>query len=160
MQDHGSLVAVLNSTWFASGLEPGIQTRLAELSRTFTAEAGQELFREGDESEVFGVVIKGRVALRTLVPERGDFTILTVEPGDVYGWSAVVPPYRSTSTAVAIETLEAITFEGPALRAALREDAALAQALYPRILVAVARRLTATRVQLMDLFAAEEVRSW
>ena len=160
MQDQASLVAVLNSTWFASGLEPGIQTHLAELSRTFTAEPGQELFREGDESVVFGVVIKGRVALRTRVPERGDFTILTVEPGDVYGWSALVPPYRSTSTAVAIEAVEAITFEGPALRAALREDAALAQALYPRVLVAVARRLNATRVQLLDLFAAEQVRTW
>jgi len=126
----------------------------------FTAEPGQELFREGDESEVLGIVIKGRVALRTRVPERGDFTILTVEPGDVYLWSALVPPYRATSTAVAIEALEAITFEGPALRAALREDAALAQALYPRVLVAVARRLNATRVQLLDLFAAEQVRTW
>ncbi len=160
MQDHGSLVAVLNSTWFASGLEPGIQMRLAEFSRTFAAEPGQELFREGDESKSFGVVTKGRVALRTHVPERGDFTILTVEPGDVYGWSALVPPYRATSTAVAIEAVEAITFEGPALRAALREDAALAQALYPRVLVAVARRLNATRVQLLDLFAAEQVRTW
>ena len=160
MQDQASLVAVLNSTWFASGLEPGIQTRLAELSRTFTAEPGEELFREGDESEVLGVVIKGRVALRTHVAERGDLTILTVEPGDIYLWSALVPPYRATSTAVAIETLEAITFEGPALRAALREDAALAQALYPRVLVAVERRLNATRVQLLELFAAKEVRTW
>ena len=160
MQDQASLVAVLNSTWFASGFAPGIQTRLAELGRTFTAEPGQELFREGDESHVLGIVIKGRVALRTRVPERGDFTILTVEPGDVYLWSALVPPYRATSTAVAIEQLEAITFEGAALRAALREDAELAQALYPRLLVAVARRLNATRVQLLDLFAAEEVRTW
>ena len=160
MQDQASLVAVLNSTWFASGLEPGIQTRLAELSRTFTAEPGEELFREGDESEVLGVVIKGRVALRTHVAERGDLTILTVEPGDIYLWSALVPPYRATSTAVAIEALEAITFEGPALRAALREDAALAQALYPRVLVAVERRLNATRVQLLELFAAKEVRTW
>jgi CRP/FNR family transcriptional regulator, cyclic AMP receptor protein len=160
MQDQASLVAVLNSTWFASGLEPGIQTRLAELSRAFTAEPGQELFREGEESEVLGVVIKGRVALRTHVAERGDLTILTVEPGDIYLWSALVPPYRATSTAVAIEALEAITFEGPALRAALREDAKLAQALYPRVLVAVERRLNATRVQLLDLFAAKEVRTW
>jgi CRP-like cAMP-binding protein len=160
MQDQASLVAVLNSTWFASGLEPGIQTRLAELSRTFTAEPGEELFREGDESEVLGIVIKGRVALRTHVAERGDLTLLTVEPGDIYLWSALVPPYRATSTAVAIEALEAITFEGPALRAALREDAALAQALYPRVLVAVERRLNATRVQLLDHFAAKEVRSW
>src|SRR5665811_861663 len=120
----------------------------------------RDSFREGDESEVLGVVIKGRVALRTHVAERGDLTLLTVEPGDIYLWSALVPPYRATSTAVAIETLEAITFEGPALRAALREDAALAQALYPRVLVAVERRLNATRVQLLELFAAKEVRTW
>ena len=43
MQDQASLVAVLNSTWFASGLEPAVQTRLAALSRMVTAEAGQEL---------------------------------------------------------------------------------------------------------------------
>ncbi len=160
MQDQASLVAVLNSTWFASGFAPAIQTRLAELSRPYTAEPGTELFREGDESNILGIVIMGRVALRTLVPERGDVTILTVEPGDVFGWSAVVPPYRVTSTAIAIEPVEAIAFDGRPLRAALREDPVLAQALYPRLLVAVSRRLNATRTQLLDLFAAEQVRTW
>ena len=33
-------------------------------------------------------------------------TILTVEPGDIFGWSAIVPPHRATSTAVAIEPVE------------------------------------------------------
>ena len=33
--------------------------------------------------------------LRVRVPERGPITILTVEPGDVVGWSAVVPPFRA-----------------------------------------------------------------
>ncbi len=60
----------------------------------------------------------------------------------------------------AIEPVEAIAFDGPPLRAALREDPVLAQALYPRLLVAVSRRLNATRLQLLDLFAAEQVRTW
>lgn len=160
MQDQASLVAVLNSTWFASGFAPAIQTRLAELSRPYAAQVGTELFKEGDPSDILGIVIQGRVALRTLVPERGDVTILTVEPGDVFGWSAIVPPYRVTSSATAIEPLEAIAFDGAPLRAALREDPVLAQALYPRVLVAVTRRLNATRTQLLDLFAAEQVRTW
>src|SRR3989304_1146259 len=46
----------------------------------------------------FGLARSGRVALRLHVPGRGQVTILTVEPGDIYGWSAIVPPYRSTST--------------------------------------------------------------
>ncbi len=160
MQDQASLLALLNSTWFASGLDPATQTRLASLAEPFSAEPGVELFREGDSATIFGVVAHGRIALRTHVPERGDYTILTIEPGDVFGWSALVPPYRSTSTGVAIEAVEAIVFEVPALRAALREDAPLAQAIYPRLLVAVNRRLNATRVQLLDLFAAEQVRTW
>ena len=160
MQDQASLLAVLNTSWFASGLDPATQTRLAALARPYVAEPGEELFREGDSAVLFGVVVRGRVALRTHVPERGDFTILTIEPGDVFGWSALVPPYRSTSTGVAIESMEAIAFEVPALRAALREDAPLAQAIYPRLLVAVNRRLNATRVQLLDLIAAEQVRTW
>lgn len=160
MQDQATLIATLTTTWFAAGLDPAISARLAALARPWSADAGTEIFHEGDPSDLLGIVVRGRVALRTLVPERGEVTILTVEPGDIYGWSAIVPPYRATSTAVAIEPVDAIVLAGPDLRAALREDAALAQALYPRVLVAVARRLNATRLQLLDLFAAEQVRSW
>ena len=160
MQDQASIVASLNSSWFASGLEPETATRLAELAHAYHAEPGEELFHEGDPSDLFGVVIRGRIALRTLVPERGEITILTIEPGDVFGWSTVVPPYRSTSNATAIEAVEAIVFEAAGIRAALRTDCELAIALYPRIMLAVSRRLTATRHQLLDLYAAEEVRSW
>ncbi len=155
MNETAALVAALNTSWFASGLSEKAQSRLAELGRRFTAEPGSELFREGETSSTFGILVHGRIALRTLVPERGDITILTVEPGDVYLWSALVPPYRASSTGVAIEPIEAIVFEGTALRAALREDCELSAALYPRLLVAVARRLHATRLQMLDLFATK-----
>ncbi len=160
MNETAALVAALNTSWFATGLSEKAQTRLAELGRRFTAEPGTELFREGESSDTFGILVHGRVALRTLVPERGDITILTVEPGDVYLWSALVPPFRASSTGTAIEPIEAIIFEGAALRAALRDECELAMALYPRLLVAVARRLYATRLQMLDLFATEQVKEW
>ena len=160
MNETAALVAALNTSWFASGLSEKAQTRLAELGRRFTAEPGTELFREGESSDTFGILVHGRVALRTLVPERGDITILTVEPGDIYLWSALVPPYRASSTGTAIEAIESIIFEGAGLRAALRDECELAAALYPRVLVAVARRLYATRLQMLDLFATQQVREW
>ena len=101
-------------------------------------------------------MLTGRVALRTLVPERGMVTILTVEPGDVLGWSAIVPPHRATSTSVAIEPVTLLELPGERFRALLRADHALAASVYPRVLQAVARRLSATRFQLLDLFAREE----
>jgi CRP-like cAMP-binding protein len=125
-----------------------------------TADAGEVLLREGSETTQLGVVRSGRVALRLQVPGRGTPTVLTVEAGDVFGWSAVVPPYRATSTAIAIEPSELLVFEARALRDALDEDEDLAAALYPRLLRAVARRLEATRLQLLDVFARAEEAAW
>jgi CRP-like cAMP-binding protein len=115
--------------------------------------------REGDVAPPFGIVSEGRVALRLLVPERGAVTILTVEPGDIVGWSAVVPPYRSTSTAIAVEPTRIVQIDAASLRALLRHDPDLAATVYPRVLEALARRLGATRHQLLDLYARDPVRS-
>ena len=115
--------------------------------------------REGAAVDSLGVVVDGRLAIRLNVPGRGVVTVLTVEPGDFIGWSALVPPHRATSTVVALEPTTVVTFDGPALRAALDADPALAAAVLRRVLDAVARRLAATRTQLLDLFARAEQRT-
>lgn len=161
----GAIVAALNSTWFGAGLPAETQARLAALGHIEAIPIGTEILREGEIAQEFAILISGRIALRMLVPERGMVTILTVEKGDVIGWSAIVPPHRATLTVVAIEPVQALVFDGEALRAALRADHALAATLYPRVLQTVSRRLTATRLQLLDLFAREEfaresLRAW
>ena len=96
-----------------------------------------------------------------LVPERGMVTILTVEPGDLYGWSAIAAPKRATSTVVAMEPERAHqpstgwTSGWPWPR-----TTASRPALYPRVLEAVSRRLGATRLQLLDLFTQPERDAW
>jgi CRP-like cAMP-binding protein len=149
-------IAALSASWFGAGLSPQAVTRLAEIAYLRTAEAGAELTREGQVTDALSIVLSGRVALRMLVPERGMVTILTVEPGDVVGWSAIVPPHRGTANAVAIEPVRLLELPGEPLRALLRTDHALAASVYPRVLQAVSRRLAATRLQLLDLFAREE----
>lgn len=150
-------VSALSASWFGAGLSPEAVARLAGIAVMRTVEPGTELTREGELTAALGIVLSGRVALRTLVPERGMVTILTVEPGDVVGWSALVPPHRATSAAIAIEPVALLELDGEQLRALLRADHALAASLYPRVLQAVGRRLSATRLQLLDLFARE---SW
>jgi CRP-like cAMP-binding protein len=143
----------LATGWFGAGLSPHALAGLRASAILRDYAPGTPLMREGDETHPFGIVSSGRVALRLLVPERGAVTILTVEPGDVVGWSALVPPFRATSTAVAVEPTRILEFEGPTLRRMLREDPALAATVYPRVLEAMARRLGATRHQLLDLYA-------
>ena len=151
--DNASLVALLNATWFGANLPPETQVRLAGLARRYQAGAGTTLLAEGQLANELGSVLSGRVSLRTLVPEEGWITILTVEPGDIFGQSAVVAPYRSTSTVVALQPVDVLALDGPGLRAALAADHDLAAELYPRLLQALARRLSATRLQMLDLFA-------
>ena len=149
-------VAALSTSWFGAGLSPEAMARLAGIAELRDIPPETELTREGQVTEDLAIVLAGRVALRTLVPERGMVTILTVEPGDIVGWSALVPPHRASSTAIAIEPVRALVLDGDRLRALLRGDHALAASVYPRVLQAVGRRLTATRLQLLDLFAREE----
>jgi CRP-like cAMP-binding protein len=160
MSTHSMLDGALASGWFGAGLPEAVRARLVDLAGLTSHAAGALVVREGAPVDSLGVVVDGRLAIRLNVPGRGVMTVLTVEPGDFIGWSALVPPYRATSTIVALEPTSVVTFEGPALRAALDADPALAAVVYRRVLDAVARRLAATRTQLLDLFAAAEPDRW
>lgn len=153
MDDYSAVITMLNHTWFGSDLAPQTQERLAKLGEIQDFEAEEVILHEGQEATEMGILISGRLALRTLVPERGPVTILSVEPGDIFGWSAVLADTKAQSTVVATERSQALVIEGTKLRAALKDDHALAVSLYPRVLQAVARRLRQTRLQLLDLFA-------
>ena len=113
----------LRDTWFGTRLDTGTLARLESLVRSASFDAGAEILREGDPTTAIGVVARGRVALRLRVPERGPTTILTVEAGDIIGWSAVVPPHRATSTVVALVPTEVLLLEGSSLRRQLDTDA-------------------------------------
>jgi CRP/FNR family cyclic AMP-dependent transcriptional regulator len=154
------IAARLAQTWFGAQLSTRAVTELAGAAELRAYPAGATILREGGETEELIVVLSGRVALRTLVPERGPVTILTVEPGDVVGWSALVAPHRSTSTAIAVEPVEAVVLRAVELRASLAADPELAAAVYPGLLDALGRRLVATRTQLLDLYAGQDAVPW
>jgi CRP/FNR family cyclic AMP-dependent transcriptional regulator len=151
MTTHGVL-DVLQETWFATGFAPRTLERLAQLGRVIDIPAGTTVVREGLPCDVLGVVISGRIALRLAIPGGPERTILTVLPGDVFGWSAVLPHPIATSTGVAVAPSTAVVFDGEQLRPGLAEDCELAAALFERLLISVSRRLVATRTQLLDLY--------
>ena len=86
------------------------------------------------------------------VPGGGDRTLITVEEGDLYGWSTILPGAIATSTGVAVVDSEAILFRRERLISAIAADCELRSAVQAWVLAAVVRRLTATRLQLLDLY--------
>ncbi len=147
-----SLTMLLGDTWFGAELPPGALARLSTVGRIVELPAEHVVVEEGTPCAAMGIVLEGRIALRLALPGLGDRTILTVEPGDVFGWSAVLGLPLSTSTGVTTEPTTAILFARDGLRAALDADAELGAVVYRRLLGCVSRRLSATRMQLLDVY--------
>jgi CRP-like cAMP-binding protein len=142
------------------GLPSGPRERLLELVTRRVLDPGATFMHEGDVTKSMSIIVRGRVALRLRVPERGAVTILTLDPGDIVGWSAIVAPYRATTSATTLEPTELATIPADALRAILAADNEVAAVFLPRVMETISARVAATRDQLLDLFRGVEVDPW
>jgi CRP/FNR family transcriptional regulator, cyclic AMP receptor protein len=125
---------------------------IAGCGRNTGFEAGQYLFREGDQADTFYLVRHGRVTLETFVPGRGALTVQTVDEGDVVGWSWLFPPYRWHFDARTLDPVRAVAFDGACLRRECDEDNSLGYELLGRFSPVMLERLQATRMQLLDVY--------
>jgi CRP-like cAMP-binding protein len=141
-------------SWFGPAFGEAARGRLHELAHRYDALPRTTLLREGDITPALSIVAAGRVALTERVAGRGSITLLTVEAGDVFGWSALVKPYTAMATVTSLEPVEIVAFDGPALRAAMAEDASLSAAVWAKVSQALSKRLMATRHQLLDLYGS------
>jgi CRP/FNR family transcriptional regulator, cyclic AMP receptor protein len=138
---------------FASGLEPTQVARLAELGKIRRWGSGELLFREGDRDTALYLVIEGRIALDVAHPKRGRMVLMTIGPGEVFGWSSLLGgKSRKAASARAVEETSALALDADRLIALCDSDPRLGYTLMKRVLHVVEERLKATRMQVMDLF--------
>jgi CRP-like cAMP-binding protein len=149
MQTLDELVAL--SPVFA-GLDDAQLDLISGCGRIAPFDGGERLFREGDPADTFFLVRRGRVALTTHVPGRGEITIETLEPGEVVGWSWLFEPYRWHFDARAVDDVGAIAFDGACLRGKCDADPALGYELMRRFAQVMIDRLQHTRTRLLDLY--------
>ncbi len=140
---------------FIKGLTPAQVAAVAGCARNERFEPGRYLFREGEEANHFYIVRQGRVAVEIGAPPHGPIIIQTVTDGDILGWSWLIPPYRWRFSAQAKELTRAIALDGRCMRQKCEEDHDLGYELLKRFADVVGQRLDATRIQLLDLYAAE-----
>ena len=109
--------------------------------------------REGDPADEFFLIRRGAVAIETEVPGRGAVTLETLGPGEILGWSWLVPPYRSAFGARALDAVHVIALDGACLRGKCERDPALGFDLLKVVATVFVRRLEETRMRLLDLYA-------
>jgi len=113
---------------------------------------GDYVMREGEAADTFFLVRHGAVALEVGSPGRRPLVIETLGDGDVLGWSWLVPPYRVRFDARAIGLVRALAINAKCLRGKCDEDCALGLEFYRHFVPVVVDRLTATRLQMLDMY--------
>jgi CRP/FNR family cyclic AMP-dependent transcriptional regulator len=127
--------------------------KLAPMASVECAAAKVVLFKEGALCDRVFFVIDGIVALDMYVPQRDPTRILTVGGGELLAWSAVLSDQRMTATATVLDDARFIALAAQPLRQLCDADHEIGFAFMRCMASALSRRLLATRLQLLDLFA-------
>jgi CRP/FNR family transcriptional regulator, cyclic AMP receptor protein len=141
----------LRQCTFFEEFAPRHVDKLKTLGSAIRFDKDEIVFREGDESSLFYVLVSGRIGLEATCGGR-KLRILTLFPGDDLGWSAVLNRPRQFQ-ARALEPVEAMAFEVSRLRDACAANPYFGCAFLERLLRAAAERLDSTRLQLATALA-------
>jgi len=154
MSDNDGLDRLLAVHPFFDGMPPAVRKVVAGCATNERFAAGQWVFRENDAADRFYLIRHGSVAIEVALPGREPLTVQTLHDGDIMGWAWMVPPYRWTTDARATADTRLLSLNGKCLRGKFDRDPALGYAMHQRFLPVVAQRLAATRLQLIDMYAA------
>ncbi len=145
---------------FLNRFSSSAQEKILSLSEPSKFSAGETIFEEGAPSLYLYLVKSGRVSIEVHIPAWGRRTILTVGPGELFSWSALIEPRLETASARAVVDTEVLRIKGGSLMDACREDPELGFQLYRALAEVVSDRLASTRRQLLAGVAwPEEARS-
>ena len=150
----GMVAARISAHPFFAALTDAQRAALAEDAITETFTAGQRLFDEGGIADRFWLIEQGNIALDMRIPGRGDQIVETLGPGTVLGWSWLHPPYRWHFGAVARVPTTTIAFDAASVRRRCDADPAFGYAALCLFTPVIIERLQATRLRLLDLYAA------
>jgi len=106
----------LNRLTIFQELDENEMNLLRPLFEPFSCRTGNFIFQQGAPAEFLYLVTSGTVDMSFKPDDGSPITISHVEKDGLFGWSAVVGSEKYTSSAVAIEDVEAVRVRGSELR--------------------------------------------
>ncbi len=130
-----------------------------EFVETIAVEGEERLFvaddmiaSEGGEADVLYLVLEGKVALELEAADRPPITVQTVGPGELVGWSWLVPPHRWRFNVRALKRTRLVALDGGIIRRTLHARPDWGFEFMVRFMPLLAERLENTRIQLLDIY--------
>jgi CRP-like cAMP-binding protein len=159
---------VLNSLirWspFFSELKDEQVAHIARAAHEEKVESGHIFFHEGEELDTFYLLKQGSVNITISVPDRNQkhslvdqithnlkhleaISVSTIGVGDIFGWSALVPPCKSTANAIASTPCHVIAVDCRKLRPIFEEDRDFAYSMVIKAAQTIRSRLRDRRIE-------------
>lgn len=145
-------LAALKNLHLLDGLSDEQLAVLAGIAECVQFAERETIFREGDPANDVYFVVEGSVSLEMCSPGTGCHRILTLGPGELLGWSPVLEQERLTATARAETVVSAVKINGRQLLGLCDQDPRLGYEFMKRAALALARRLSATRLQVLNVY--------
>lgn len=136
---------------FAAGMDPAVLRTIVGCCSNAAYRPGEYIFREGEAADNFYLIRHGVVALEIHVPQGPPIVVETLEAGDIFGWSWLVPPYRWSNDARANEQTRLLKLDAACLRRKMEDDRDLGYEIYKRFLPIMAQRLATNRLRIVEL---------
>ena len=143
------LVEVLRAHPFSEGMPETLVKKLASLARPVEFDEDEIVFRSGERSMNFCLLICGSAAVEIRTPYYG-FCVETLGPGDAFGWSRLLDDHHTVFQVRAREPISAVFLDGKKLTEACRKDPKLGAEVYYRLARIVAKRVRATEDRLAE----------
>ena len=141
---------------FFEGLSPKFLDLISGCGRNVKFEKGAYIFREGDTADYFYLLRHGRVALQISVPDRDPLTVQTLDAENILGLSWLVPPYRRSWDAKALQPTRAIALDADCLRGKCEANNDLGYNLMKKFVPALVERLDGARMQVLNVYGTED----
>ena len=137
---------------FCKGLPFEYQKRLFAAGEIKAYQPGERLFFEGQSSREIYLLAEGQVILETSIPGKDPMRLQMVGPGELLGWSPVLGLGVMTATARALTPCCALALNAARVLSLAEEDPKFVLEFMRRTAITLARRLNATRLQLVEAY--------
>lgn len=142
-----TLADALRTTPIFRTLEVEDRERVAAVARLASYRRGALIFREGDPSDQFVVIVTGRVKVFKMTPSGKDLILEIFGAGDPLGAVAVYKGFPFPASAVALDDTTCVTIEAQAFFQLLEQSPTIVRGL----LLGLTHRLVDLTNRLADL---------
>lgn len=150
--NHDSVIEMLREIRFLHDIGPMHLEQIARIARVRGFKPGDIVFRQGDTAQHVYLVVDGKVSLEICAAGAGCQQILTLGPGELLGWSSLLEQLCFTARARALDATHLVEINVAQLLAMCDRDPQFGYELMRQVALALAKRLSATRMQLMNVY--------